>query len=89
MNVRPVAMPLLLAVLVVTSLGVVYAKHQSRKLFVNLQALQDERDQLNIEWGRLLLEQSTWATPTRVEAMARQRLGMRVPSSDKLVIVRP
>jgi cell division protein FtsL len=89
MNVRQIAIAISSAALVATSLGVVYTKHQSRKLFVNLQALQDERDQLNIEWGRLLLEQSTWATPTRVEAMARQRLGMRVPESDQLVIVTP
>lgn len=79
---------LVLAVCVVaTALGVVYTKHRSRELFVQLQALNAQRDELNIEWGKLMLEQSTWATPPRVEQTARERLDMRVPSSGEIVIV--
>ncbi len=81
---------LLLSLLVLASaLGLVYSKHQSRKLFVHLQALQMARDELNIEWGRLLLEQSTLATPARVERIARERLGMRPPAPETIVIVAP
>ena len=73
----------------VSALGVVYAKHESRKLFVELEALKTSRDNLNIEWGRLQLEQSTWATPNRVESIAHSELGMQVPAPDKVVIVTP
>ena len=80
----------LLAVAVLASaLGAVYTKHRSRQLFVELEALKAERDDLNIEWGQLMLEQATWATPTRVELIARQRLEMTVPPADTIVIVTP
>ncbi len=80
----------LLAVAVLASaLGAVYTKHRSRQLFVGLEALKAERDDLNIEWGQLMLEQATWATPTRVELIARQRLEMTVPPADTIVIVTP
>ncbi len=79
-----------LALLVLaTALGVVYTTHHSRKLFVELQSLQAVRDELNIQWGRLLLEQSTLATPSRVESIARRKLGMRAPQPEQIVIVRP
>ena len=89
MNVRLTLISLLSLTIIATSLGVVYTKHRSRKLFVELQDLQAERDQLNIDWGRLLLEQSTWATPTRIESAARERLGMHVPDPDAVVILSP
>ncbi|MCC6302425.1 MAG: cell division protein FtsL [Gammaproteobacteria bacterium] len=80
----------LLAVAVLASaLGAVYTKHRSRQLFVELETLKAQRDDLNIEWGQLMLEQATWATPTRVELIARQRLGMTAPPADAIVIVTP
>lgn len=80
---------LLAAGVLLSALGAVYTKHRSRQLFVELEALKTQRDDLNIEWGQLMLEQATWATPTRVELIARQRLGMTVPPADKIVIVTP
>jgi len=85
---RPLLVFMLILVLI-SALGVVYVKHQSRKLFVELQALQKNRDELNIEWGKLLLELSTLATPTRVERIARDELGMKPPSPEKIIIVIP
>lgn len=76
-----------LGLLLMTALGVVYSKHQSRQLFVHLQGLHQERDALGIEWGRLQLEQSTLAAPTRVETLA-SRLAMRVPAADEIIIIR-
>ncbi|MBL1260886.1 MAG: cell division protein FtsL [Thiotrichaceae bacterium] len=72
-----------------SALGVVYSKHHSRKLFVELQSLEGTRDRLNVEWGQLQLEQSTWAAPNRVEQVARTRLGMDAPKPDQIVIVSP
>ena len=72
-----------------SALGVVYAKHQSRKLFVQLNELQQQRDAMNVQWGQLQLELSTWATNGRIEQVARQRLRMTNVDFDQVVIIRP
>jgi len=72
-----------------SSLGVVYAKHQARSKFNELQKLTQQRDELDIEWGQLQLEQSTWATHGRVERVAREELRMVIPQASDLRIVQP
>jgi cell division protein FtsL len=72
-----------------SALGVVYAKHESRKLFIELQDLRAERDKMNIEFGKLQLEQSTWAAHGRVERIARNKLHMTIPSTNSVVMVKP
>lgn len=72
-----------------SALGVVYAKYESRKLFVELQQLQNKRDAMNVEWGQLQLEQSTWATHGRIDRVARKKLGMINPSHETVVIIKP
>ena len=84
-----VLVALLLVGVVVSALGTVFAKHDSRKLFVQLQDLESARDEMNIEWGQLQLEQSTWATHGRIEKLARTRLKMLTPAADAVIIVRP
>lgn len=79
---------LLLAVaVVVSSVWVIKAKHQSRQLFVQLEALNRERDRLQIDWGRLQLEQSTWATHPRIESLALERLNLSSPRPDDVIVV--
>ncbi len=72
-----------------SALGVVYAKYQTRKLFVELQTLQKIRDERNVEWGQLQLEQSTWGTNARVEGIARSKLDMIMPPVGAVVFVKP
>jgi cell division protein FtsL len=72
-----------------SSLGVVYSKQEARNRFDDLQRLTRERDELDIEWGQLQLEQSTWATNGRVESVARDDLHMVIPQATDLRIVRP
>ncbi|WP_168172659.1 cell division protein FtsL [Rhodanobacter sp. C05] len=72
-------MLMLLAAVLASALGVVWTRHESRVLFVNLTALQNQRDELNIEYGKLELEQATYAEPRRINDEARQRLGMLDP----------
>jgi cell division protein FtsL len=72
-----------------SALGVVFSTHESRKLFVELQGLQKVRDDLSAEWGRLELEQSTWATHGRIEQIANNKLEMVNPPPGAVVIVRP
>lgn len=70
-----------------SALGVVYAQHEARRQFVMLQELEGVRDGLNEEWGRLQLEQSTWATDDRIEQLARTGLDMREPAVESLVLL--
>ena len=73
-----------------SSMALVYTKHESRKMFVELEGLTHERDELNIEWGQLQIEQSTWATHARIEQVATDDLSLARPeSSDVYVIERP
>jgi cell division protein FtsL len=85
---RMVVAALWLAVLG-SSLGVVYAKQEARSRFNELQQLVKARDDLDIEWGQLQLEQSTWATHGRVERLARDELHMVIPQASDLRIVQP
>jgi cell division protein FtsL len=77
----------LLALLVVCALALVTAQHQSRKLYVELQKEQELEKQLEVEWGQLQLEQSTWATHSRIEKIAARELRMRVPSRSQTQVV--
>jgi cell division protein FtsL len=86
---QPLLMGFLLLAVLASGIGVVYAKYVSRKHFVELQALLTERDAVDIEWGRLQLEQSTWGTHGRVERLARKQLDMRMPTADEVVIITP
>jgi cell division protein FtsL len=77
---------ILLAVLA-TGFAVVMTRHQSRKVFVELQALETRRDELNIEWGRLQLEQATWAETGRIERVARERLGLVAKEPQQVMVI--
>ena len=70
---------LLLAIAVACALSAVTANHQARKLFIELDREQDRMRQLEVEWGQLQLEQSTWAGHARIEKIARERLQMKSP----------
>ena len=74
---------------VISAIGVVYARHQHRELYVQLTRLERGRDELNIEFGRLQLEQATWAESNRIDQVARTRLGMKFPAAGEIVVVQP
>lgn len=79
----------LLALDMGSALAVVYSTHESRQAFVRLESLQKQRDALQVEWGRLELEQSVWARHSRVERIARQRLHLVMPDAAHTVYVSP
>ncbi len=79
---------LLVLAVFASALTLVWARHQSRQQFVELRAMESERDALNIEWGQLQLEQSTWATHGRIERIAHEQLSMRTPAAADVVIIR-
>jgi cell division protein FtsL len=74
---------------IASAIGIVYARHQHRLLFVELSRLEKVRDELNIEFGRLQLEQATVAESNRIDQIARLRLGMQFPEAADIVVVRP
>jgi cell division protein FtsL len=87
-QVAELATVLLLAAAVTASgVWVTDAKHRARQLFVELEELNQEQDRLQIDWGRLQIEQSTYATHPRIEALARERLHLTNPVDDQLVVV--
>jgi len=83
------AILLLAAAVTASGIWVIDAKHHARQLFVELEELNREQDQLQIDWGRLQIEQSTWATHPRIEALARERLHLTNPVDDQLIVVEP
>ena len=70
---------LLLALIVVSSLALITSQHQARKLYNELQNEQAAAKRFEEEIARLQVEQSSWSTPSRIERVARERLGMRAP----------
>lgn len=79
----------LAAAVVGSAVAVVDARHETRQLFIALQALNRDRDELNIEWRQLQIERSTWAAHARVEQLAREKLDMGVPATKDIEIVKP
>ena len=77
---------LVLAVFIAAML-VVEMRHRNRLRFVELQALQGERDALDTEWGQLLLEQGAWSEHRRVEDLARAQLGMLTPRTEQVTVI--
>lgn len=88
---KAIGVLMLVTVLVATlasAIGVVWTRHESRALFVHLTTLQKQRDELNIEYGKLELEQATYAEPRRIDDEARQKLGMLDPRPQDIRLLR-
>ena len=73
--------------LIFSSLGLVDAQHQARKLYIELEHLNQTEKQYNQEYGQLQLEQSTWAMHSRIEQIATQQLQMQVPDAKRIQVV--
>jgi len=86
---RLVIPALLIIAVLMSAIGLVYSKHMSRKLFVELQHLKQQMTNLDTHWGRLQLEQSAWTDHGRIERIARERLLMKQPHADDVVFIKP
>ena len=89
MSVLRLLLSVLVVANVVSALAVVQARHEHPQLFVQLSRLERSRDELNIEFGRLQLEQATWSESNRIDQVARDRLGMKFPEGAETVVIRP
>lgn len=79
---------LLLLAVVMCALSVVTSQHKARKLYVELQKEKERAQQMEVEWGQLQLEQSTWATPARVEKVAVRQMGMQLPGNEQVQFIK-
>jgi len=79
----------LAATLFVSAVATVYVQHYRRMQFVELRTLERERDAMQVEWGQLKLEQSTWATHERIERLALKKLDLHMPPAAEIVLVSP
>lgn len=82
-----VAISVLLGLLFVTSMSIIYTRHQHRVEYVRFTSAVAERDELNIEWNQLLVEESLWSFPHRVEKDATRSLAMKVPGPKDIVLL--
>ncbi len=78
----------LLLGVVICALGTVTSQHKARKLFQGLEFEQERAKQLDVEFGQLQIELSTWATSPRIEKVAREKLKMRIPEAARVVTAR-
>jgi cell division protein FtsL len=77
-----------LLLVLVSSLGVIYSTYKSRQLFSEVQLQNRESMRLEEQWGRLLLEQSTWSSQSRIEGLATSKLSMMVPDPSTMIVVK-
>jgi cell division protein FtsL len=84
-----VAVPLLWVAALGSAAGAIWCKHRSREMFVELETLNTRRDNLEIEWGQLQLEQSAWSTHAFVERVASTKLRMAMPPAKEIEIIAP
>ena len=78
---------ILVVITVLCALLLITSQHKARRLFNELELEQEKSKRLDVEWGQLQLEQSTWATPSRVEKLARERLHMVTPDARRTQLV--
>ena len=88
-GVLPIAVALLWVGTLGSAAGAIWCKHRARQLFVQLEALNARRDNLEIEWGQLQLEQSAWSTHAFVERVASTKLHMVTPPPKEIEIIAP
>ena len=78
---------LLLSILIGCSLALVTSQHIARKLYVELEKERELLSRLEIEYGQLQLEQSTWATHARIEKIATRDLHLRIPAASRIQVL--
>lgn len=89
MSLRAFVFTLMIAAVLMSAVTVVYARQRHRLAYVELTQLEKQRDELNIEFSRLQLEQATWSETNRIEQIATERLGMKFPETADSVVLRP
>ena len=82
-----IAVSCLLLGVVASAVAVVWVHHERRSLSVELDEADARRDRLQVEWGRLQIEQSTWAASDRIERIAAEKLNLHLSRAGATVLV--
>lgn len=82
-----IATGILLLAVIASAVLVVRMQHERRSLFVELDEIDERRDRLQVEWGKLQLEQSTWAASDRIERIAAEKLHLHLSRAGATVLV--
>jgi|GEM_PF-830664 len=77
----------LIVVVIISALALIYVKDLNRRLFIDYQNLQQVNSEMNIYYGRLLLEQGVWSAQERIQVVAANSLNMVIPSSSDIVML--
>jgi cell division protein FtsL len=88
-RIKLVSLIALLIALMVSALAVIYSKNYSRSIFIEIEGHERALDQYEVEWGQMQLELSTLAVQNRVEAIAKQRLKLVLPSRESIIYIKP
>jgi len=86
---KMLSLSVLVVLVMMSAISVVYSQHSNRKLFVELQQVNKNIDNLNIEWGKLQLEEGAWSDHGRIEKVARTKLNMLLPGINSVVYLKP
>jgi cell division protein FtsL len=86
-SLKMLGLVLLILAVLSSALSVIYIKTVQRNLYSQLQVSQQAYDSLKTEWSQLLLEENTWVAPVRIQALAQQELGMRVPEMKNTILL--
>lgn len=87
MSSRGLGLMLLAVASVTSAIAVAYVKYLTRTEFVHLQEVRAERDALDVEWGRLRLEEASLTAHSRVEEQARRTLGLHLPQAAEVRVL--
>ncbi len=87
-DVPKIGLVVLLPIVVMSALMVVYVKYQERVLFTKLQKEIYHQDKLEVEWSRLQLEQHTWSSSSRIEKLAKQKVGLQAPTTEQIIFIK-
>ncbi|MEQ1766397.1 MAG: cell division protein FtsL [Methylotenera sp.] len=75
--------------LMLSALGLVNSQHKARNLYIELERSNQAAKQIELEYGQLQLEQSTWAMHSRIEKIAATQMQMQVPDAKRVQVVSP
>ena len=78
---------LYLAVLL-SGMAVILGSHQNRQQVIALEDLMQQKDELDVEWRNLVLEQRALTEHNRIETLVEKQLDMYRPTADDEVVVR-
>lgn len=80
---------LLVAAVTVSAIAVSWSVYRTRNLTTQVQQLKAEQNRLDVKWGQLQLENSTWGAYMRIQKLAHKKLGMAVPGPAQRIVVSP